>query len=144
MPRAVTTTSPNSCESRSILIVRLFSPACTTISFAAKPTDDTVRVVLPEGTLMVNDPSGEVETALVVPFTTMVTPANPALSLEETTFPEILRFCANKNVPHSRNEIQSRPFAFAINSVLEVTDCKTSLGKIRNELSGSPMQIRQN
>jgi hypothetical protein len=68
-----------------------------------------------------------VETAVVVPFTEMVTPAKPALSLDETTFPEILRFCANKNVPHSKNEIQSRPFAFAINSVLEVTDCKLVL-----------------
>jgi hypothetical protein len=92
------------------------------MSLGAKPTEDIVSVTLPTGTSILNDPSAEDTTALAVPLSEMVTPAKPTLSREETTFPEMVRFCAVNTNEISIEAMQNRTLALNIRSVLEVTE----------------------
>jgi len=60
-----------------------------------------------------------VETAIDEPFTEIVAPGTPVLSLVETTLPVIVRFCANNNVPKSKKGIISKYLVPGISRDLE-------------------------
>jgi hypothetical protein len=59
-------------------------------------------------------PFGSVATPIVVPFTAIEAPCTGVLSLEETTLPVIVRFCASRNVALRSKGIHSRRFSCGI------------------------------